>query len=90
MILGAYLADSREKAMDTVYAHTTRLRPDAPLDSYTLAGTPEEIHHTIQQYRTAGISKFVLRLACSEEEGLEQLARLAEAVAVPVNTEAYR
>ncbi|MCZ6614766.1 MAG: TIGR03619 family F420-dependent LLM class oxidoreductase [Chloroflexi bacterium] len=89
VILGAYLADSRERAMDTVNAHTTRLRPDAPLDSYTLAGTSEDIHHMIQQYRTAGISKFVLRLACPEEEGLEQLTRLAEAVAVPVNTGAY-
>ena len=69
-------------------AHTTRLRPDASLDSYTLAGTPEDIHHMIQQYRTAGISKFVLRLACPEAEGLEQLTRLAEAVAVPVNAPA--
>lgn len=71
--------------MGMIQTQTRRLRSDVSIDGYTLAGTAEEIWHTIQQYIRAGISKFVLRLACPEAEGLEQLKRLAETVALPVN-----
>ncbi len=86
LLLGTYLAGSREKALAALQANTPRPRPDVPLETYTAAGTPEDIHEAIRQYRASGISKFVLRLSCAEEEALEQLHLLAEAVAVPVNT----
>ena len=85
VLLGAYLAKSREDALAELRAHAQNPRPDVPLESYTAIGTAEDIHYTIDRYQACGISKFVLRLTCGKEEGLEQLQRLAEAVAVPVN-----
>ena len=85
VLLGTYLANSQEDALAQLLAHTRNPRPDVPLESYAAIGTAEEIHHTIDRYQSCGISKFVLRLTCGKEEGLEQLQRLAEAVAVPIN-----
>ena len=85
VIIGTYVAKSREDAMDMIYAYTNRFREDIPLASYTLAGTPEQIREMIEEYRVAGISKFILRLACGETESLDQLAWLAETIAKPMN-----
>ena len=86
VMLPTYLAGSREEALAKLQAGAGRNRPDVPLESYAALGTPEEIHGRLQEYLAAGASKFVLRLACSEEEAQEQLRRLGEAVAAPVNT----
>lgn len=86
VLLSTYLAVSHQEALNKLPAGTGRLRPDIPIDSYAALGTPEDIHRRIQQYLACGASKFVFRLACREEEALEQLRLLAETVVVPVNT----
>jgi alkanesulfonate monooxygenase SsuD/methylene tetrahydromethanopterin reductase-like flavin-dependent oxidoreductase (luciferase family) len=86
VILTTYLAGSTEEALDRVATSGLRLRPDVPLESYAALGRARDILERIQEYLAAGASKFVLRLACREEEALDQLQRLAESVAVPVNT----
>lgn len=53
-----------------------RLRPDVPVESYTAIGPMDLIRERIRAYLAAGASKLVLRLACPEEEALDQLARL--------------
>jgi probable F420-dependent oxidoreductase len=85
VILGTYAAKSHEDAIDMIYTYTNRVREDIPLANYTLAGTPEQILEMIEEYRLAGISKFILRLACRETESLDQLAWLAETIAKPIN-----
>jgi len=85
VMLTAYLAGSAEEALDRVATVGMRRRPDVPLESYAALGTARDIHERLQEYLAAGASKFVLRLACREEEALDQLERLGEAVATPVN-----
>lgn len=85
VLLGVYLGNSRKDGLAQIRAHTRSPRLDVSLESYTAMGTTDEILHTIERYQACGISKFVLRLTCGKEEGLEQLQCLAEAIAVPIN-----
>ena len=85
VMLTAYLADSPKEALAKLPEGANRLRPEAPLESYSALGTAEDIHHRIQEYVASGASKFVLRLACPEDQAMEQLRSLAEEVVVPVH-----
>lgn len=86
VMLMAYLAGSTEEALDRLAVAGMRRRPDVPLESYAALGTARDIHERLREYRAAGANKFVLRLACREDEALDQLERLAEAVAAPLNS----
>ena len=86
VLLACYISTSREKALAAIQSHGVPLRENLPLEHYVAAGSGEDILRVIKRYQENGISKFVLRLACDENEGLEQLQFLAEMVAVPINT----
>ena len=68
-ILPVYLADSKEEALQRVPATANRTRPDvASIDQLGAFGTADDILARIGEYVEAGLSKFVLRPLCSEEE----------------------
>jgi len=85
VLLGVYLAATHQWAKERAVSIAARPRPDVPLEAYTALGPPETILARLKEYVAAGASKFVLRLACPEEEGIEQLRLLAEYVVKPVN-----
>ncbi len=88
-ILPVYLADSKEEALQRVPATANRTRPDlASIDQLGAFGTADDILARIGEYVEAGLSKFVLRPLCTEEESSEQLKALAVHVAAPINTHA--
>ena len=78
VLLNTYLADSPAEALRRVQVPTSRPRPDVPMEAYSAFGNTGDIRHRIQEYLAAGARKFVLRLACPEEEAPDQLQRLAE------------
>lgn len=90
VLLPTYLSGSQQEALNRVQARVRRSRTDVPFTAYAALGNAEDIHRRLREYVAAGASKFVLSLACPEEEALEQLQRLAEAVAAPVNAGALR
>lgn len=85
VMMGVYLAATEEWAQERAVGATARPRPDVPQTAYTALGPPETILNRLREYVAAGGSKFVLRLACPEEEAIEQLRLLAEYVVRPVN-----
>lgn len=77
VMISTYLATSGDAARDRVPLGAGRLRPDVPVESYTAFGPPDVVQERLQAYLAAGASKLVLRLACDEDEALDQLERLA-------------
>ena len=58
--------------------YITNPRVDLDIKSYIAAGTAQEIYTRIQQYVQSGISKFILRPACSLDQAVDQLSQLAQ------------
>jgi probable F420-dependent oxidoreductase len=80
VLLGCYLAASREQAVVQAGPFVTRARPDAAIAQFSALGTAGDVAGTIQAYIDAGASKFVLRPLCPGRETAEQLERLGREV----------
>ena len=86
VLLACYISTSREKALAAIQSHGVPFRENLPLENYVAAGSGENTLFTIERYHESSTRKFVLRLTCDENAGLEQLQLLAEMVAVPIST----
>ena len=80
VLLGFYLAESKEKAVAKAQQLVTRQRTDLSFTEVSALGTSEDIVSTIQGYIEAGASKFVVRPLCPGREALEQLVLLGREV----------
>ena len=81
VILNVVLTEQRPASSEiTNNLYITNPRVDLDIKSYIAAGTAEEICDKIQQYVQSGISKFILRPACSLDQAVDQLSQLAQSV----------
>ena len=80
VLLGFYISDDYENAVNTSHQFVTRHRPDMPFTEFTALGTVEQIAEMIQKYIDAGGFKFAVRPLCSGTESMEQLERMGEEI----------
>lgn len=85
VMLTCYLANSTQEALEKLPPGGNRMRQDIPIEAYSALGTAEDISQRIHEYINAGATKFVLRLACPEEESLHQLEEIANKIVGPIH-----
>lgn len=80
VLLGCYVAVSREQAEAKAQRFVTRPRPDAAFTQFNALGTADDVAGMVQAYIDAGASKFVMRPLCAGLETAEQLEVLGREV----------
>lgn len=71
------IADTPEEAARLAAPHMLRRRSDVPYQELSAFGPPEHVSRMIDQYISAGASKFVARPACPPSMMMDQLELLA-------------
>ena len=74
------VADTRAEAERLASPYLLRRRTDVGAEGYSAFGTPEAVRRLIDEYVSAGATKFVARPACPPELMAEQLAVLGREV----------
>ena len=84
IILPAYLAGSVQEAQERS-VRARRSRPDIPFEAYAALGAAQDIRSRLGEYVDAGVTKFVLRLACPEPEWPQQMRAMSDLFVASVN-----
>ena len=80
------IAGSRDAALEMAGPALTRRRPDVAAEELGAFGTPDDVIRRIEEYRAAGVTKFVLQPACPQASWLSQVEVMASEVIRPVQT----
>jgi len=86
VLLPVYLADSKEEALNRIQVNKVPTRNNIAISEFAAIGNPDDILNRIGEYVSAGASKFVLRLACQENEVFSQLRKLSKSISLPIHS----
>ena len=80
VIMACCVARNKTEAMERAGDHLFRRRPDVAVDEYNAIGNTQDSVSLARRYIEAGVSKFILRLACPPELVDEQLDIIAREI----------
>ena len=84
--LSCAIADSREEALRQMPSPGIRRQDNVAPEAYNACGTAKDILGRLNEYKDAGVTKFVLRPVCPPEQWVSQVERLAQEVIAPFQT----